>query len=109
MIKVQSVNLSDIIPQILKDDRTTATICKVLQKYIDENFKLINRIVILPNIDNLDGDILDHVAYQFHVDFYDPDLPLNVKQQLVKNSTYLEKGSGQRRTFMAHSALHCAE
>lgn len=99
MIKVQNINLSEIIPHALKQDKTIGAICKVLQKYIDENFNLINKLIILPNIENLEEDILDHIAYQFHVDFYDAELPLEVKQQLVRSSMKWHRIKGTRASL----------
>lgn len=87
MIKVQEVKLYDILPGILKKDKTIAAIAKVLQKYIDENYAYIERLNILPNIDNIENEeLIDHLAYQFHVDFYDPLLNLKKKKKLVKSS-----------------------
>lgn len=96
MIKVQNINLYDIIPQVLKNDKTTVAICKVLQKYIDENFKLLNKLILLPNIDNLEEDILDHLAYQFHVDFYDSSLDISKKREIVKGSIAHHRKKGTK-------------
>lgn len=87
MIKIQEIKLIDILPAILKNDKTIAAIAKVLQKYIDENYEYIKRLNILSNIDNITNEeLIDHLAYQFHVDFYDPSLNLERKKELVKSS-----------------------
>lgn len=95
MIKIQEVKLSEIISSSLKDDKTIAAIAKVLQKYLNENYQYIRRLNILTNIDNLtDEDLVDHLAYQFHVDFYDQSLSLRKKKQLVKSSMAQHRKKG---------------
>ncbi|NLU09452.1 MAG: phage tail protein I [Tepidanaerobacter acetatoxydans] len=87
MIRIQEIKLIDILPEPLKKDKTIVAIAKVLQKYIDENYEYIKRLLILPNIDNItDEKLIDHLAYQFHVDFYDQYLDIDKKKKLVKNS-----------------------
>ncbi|MGJ0848251.1 phage tail protein [Tissierella praeacuta] len=95
MIKAQEVKLYDILPSILKNDKTIAAIAKVLQKYINENYEYIERLNILSNIDNIENEeLIDHLAYQFHVDFYDPSLNLDKKRKLVKRSIAQHRKKG---------------
>lgn len=87
MIRIQEIKLIDILPEPLRKDKTIVAIAKVLQKYIDENYSYIRRLLILPNIDDItDERLIDHLAYQFHVDFYDQYLDIDKKKELVKNS-----------------------
>lgn len=87
MIKAHEIKLIDILPAILKNDKTMAAIAKVLQKYIDENYVYIEKLNILTNIDNITNEeLVDHLAYQLHVDFYDSSLDIDKKKKLVENS-----------------------
>lgn len=97
MIKIQEIKLIDILPAPLKNDKTMVAISKVLQKYLDENYEYIKRLNILPNIDNLTNEeLIDHLAYQFHVDFYDPSFNLQKKRKLVKSSIPHHKKKGTK-------------
>jgi len=94
MIRIQEIQLIDILPEPLKRDKTIVAIAKVLQKYIDENYEYIKRLLIIPNIDNLNEELIDHLAYQFHVDFYDQSLEADKKAELVKNSIPYHRKKG---------------
>lgn len=95
MIRIQEIQLIDILPEPLKKDKTIAAIAKVLQKYIDENYSYIRRLLILPNIDDItDERLIDHLAYQFHVDFYDQYLDIDKKKELVKNAIFHHRKKG---------------
>lgn len=97
MIKIQEIKLNEILPSVLKEDKTISAIAKVLQKYLDENYEYIKRLNILANIDNITNeDLIDHLAYQFHVDFYDPSLSLDKKKRLVKFSIYHHRKKGTK-------------
>ena len=97
MIKIQEIKLNEILPSILKGDKTVAAIAKVLQKYLDENYEYIKRLNILANIDNITNeDLIDHLAYQFHVDFYGQYTGIEKKKQLVKSSIYHHRKKGTK-------------
>lgn len=95
MIKIQEIKLNEILPPILKEDKTVSAIAKVLQKYLDENYEYIKRLNILANIDEITNeDLIDHLAYQFHVDFYDQSLGIEKKKELVKRSILHHRRKG---------------
>jgi len=86
MIDIYNVKLLDIIPPNLKHDPDIIAASKA----IDNEFSMVvtkaKECIILPRIDELDSDIIDILAWEMHIDFYDPTLPLDTRRQLVKNS-----------------------
>jgi phage tail P2-like protein len=50
--------------------------------------------LILPRIDYLTENVIDHFAWQFHVDFYEPDLSLDQKRTLVKGAIAWHRHKG---------------
>ena len=42
--------------------------------------------VLLARLDELPEVVIDLLAWQLHVDFYEPDLPLDTKRALIRNS-----------------------
>ena len=66
----------------------------------------------MPRLDQLDHDLLDHLAYQFHVDFYKADLPLAAKRNLIRESVFWHRIKGTPAgvekiisTFLVNSAV----
>ncbi len=68
-------------------------------KSVDSDFSIVvndvKQCILLPRIDEIeDGNVLDLLAWQMHVDFYDTTLPVQIKQELIKNSNHLHKRKG---------------
>lgn len=94
---IYEVQLLDILPETLKNDPDIIAASKA----VDLGFSMIvndaNKVLILPRIDYLDSDVLDHVAYFFHVDFYDKSLDVETKRKLIKESVYIHQIKGTPR------------
>lgn len=83
---MENITLHQMLPYSLQKDKTIKVICDSIQPYLNKVWKEINYISIYKNIDILSEDILDHLAYAFHVDFYKDDLEIEKKRHLIKNS-----------------------
>ena len=72
MKTLQEVKIEDLLPSSLLRDSNVRDIAKSL----DPELKLVtlraNEALILPRIDELDERIIDLLAWQYHVDFYQP-------------------------------------
>ncbi len=86
MIDIHNIKLIDIIPPNLKQDPDIIAASKA----IDNEFSMVvteaKECIILSRIDELGSDLIDILAWEMHVDFYDSTLPLDTRRQLVKNS-----------------------
>lgn len=87
MISIYDVSVLDLIPPNLKEDPDIIAASKA----VDSEFSLVTNevkeCIILPKIDEIENsDLLDLLAWQMHVDFYDNTLPIESKRNLVKNS-----------------------
>lgn len=94
MIKLNELNLLDILPESLKEDERIKNISEVISSELQLINNDIEKLLIIPNVDNLEEEILDELAYGFHVDFYKSDLSLENKRLLVKESLYLHMKKG---------------
>lgn len=87
-------NLLRTLPDVLREDdnmRALATsIAKILALRPDE----IDRLRIYPNIDNQPEEVLDILAYDFKVDWYDYNYPIEVKRDIIKNNVRVRKKIG---------------
>lgn len=93
-MKQEEYRIADHLPESLNSDNL-----RELAKLIDEKMAEINRmselVSIYPRIDELSSNLVDTLAIQFHADYYDKGLPLDVRRSLVKNSMrwHLRKGT----------------
>lgn len=94
MININEVSIVDLLPQSVKEDPTMQAFALTLDEYLkvakDEVYKLRR----LTRIDELTSDEANDMAYQMHVDFYDPNLPLDTRRQLIKNSINFHRIKG---------------
>ncbi|WP_404427314.1 phage tail protein I [Ureibacillus chungkukjangi] len=91
------VQLTDLLPENLKRDPDIIAASKAVDSGFSVLVNDINKTLILPRIDHLESDVLDHVAYYFHVDFYDRSLDIETKRKLIKDSVYIHQIKGTPR------------
>lgn len=98
MKTISTVNLIDLLPISKKNDREAilylAITQEILKKHIINNMKAL---VSLDRIDFLEEELVDLLAEELHVDFYDIKSSLAEKRNLVKSSisTHMIKGTPQ--------------
>lgn len=94
MIDIYTVSVLDLLPPNLKQDQDIIAASKA----VDNEFSLVvdevKNCIILPRIDELESDLVDLLAWELHVDFYDSSLPIEIRRTLVKNSTRWHRGKG---------------
>lgn len=91
---IYNVSLLDILPDNLKSDPDMIAAAKTVDVGFSDLANSIEDTLILPRIDYLESDVLDHLAYFFHVDFYDRSLDLKTKRKMIKDSIYLHQIKG---------------
>lgn len=71
MLELKDNCLQQILPSSVASDKTVQDIAKA----ISAKLQLINRqtelILLLPRLDELSEALIDELAWQYHVDFYD--------------------------------------
>ncbi|OPJ63676.1 phage tail protein I [Clostridium chromiireducens] len=94
MINIYEASVLNLLPPNLQSDPDMIAASKA----VDNEFLLIvnevRNCILLPNLDLLPSDVVDLLAWQMHVDFYDNTLDLDVKRQLVRNSNKWHKQKG---------------
>ena len=78
--------LLDIMPENLLEDEHIRKITEVIDAALKDIYTETAYPALISRIDELDSDTIDSLAWQWHVDFYDEDLPLEVRRELVKKS-----------------------
>lgn len=93
-MKRQKYNIADNLPESLNRDNLRE-VAETIDKHMHELDMLSELCSIYPRIDELSSALIDALAVQFHVDFYDMALPLETRRALVKNSIrwHMKKGT----------------
>lgn len=85
-MNLDDFDLLELQTSYMQQDPTAQAICKVLNPYFKQLSEEVKLTYIYGRLDELDETVIDELAWQFHVDFYDYTLPLAKKVELVKNS-----------------------
>lgn len=93
--KLQSTKLIDLLPPSLKNDPDVQAASEAADAKFFETAKLSEVVLIFPNLGKQPEEVIDHLAYQLHVDFYELNLPLEQKVKLVETSImwHMKKGT----------------
>lgn len=86
MTELENLKLSDIMPPNLLKDSFVKAMCDALDVQLNKLVENNKKLSIYANIDNLPEEIINFLAWQFHVDFFDESWTLKQKRDAVKNS-----------------------
>lgn len=79
-------NLLAAFPQVLRTDRSVLALAEALAEVLAARREEIDRLRIYPAIDRLDEQLLDILAHDFKVDWWDADYSLEEKRRTLKDS-----------------------
>ena len=84
-----------IPPNLLADENIKALIESIEPEFEKVKNEIIN-VLIYPRIDELNEEVLDLLAYQFHIEGYDLATSIEEKRNLIKKSIELHKYKGTK-------------
>lgn len=102
--ELQSTSLLDILPQNLLADAQIYAAARALDDELQKVTAATRDALILPRIDELSEEVIDLLAWQWSVDFYDELKSLAGKRNAVKQSIAMHRIKGTRRAV--ELALH---
>ena len=89
-------NIVMALPVALQKDESVVALAEAIAEVLSQRPGEINRLRIYPAIDQLDEPLLDILAHDFKVDWWDPDYGLSVKQRTLKSSWRVHKTLGTK-------------
>ena len=101
---LQSTSLLDILPENLLADAQIYAAARALDDELQKVTAATRDALILPRIDELSEEVVDLLAWQWSVDFYDELKSLAEKRNAVKQSIAMHRIKGTRRAV--ELALH---
>jgi phage tail P2-like protein len=93
---VYDVDFTRALPDPLKNDNTMLALGKAIAGELQENIRLSRLAIIYARLDELDEPLLDILARDFHVDWYEDDYPVEAKRQVIKDSVKVHKRLGTK-------------
>lgn len=86
MIDIRDDSLLKLMPESLKRDKFVAVLAQAVEKELKEAYREAESLANFNDVDKLPEPLLDYLAFQKHVDFYEINLPIEQKRILIKNS-----------------------
>lgn len=95
MSNIYDVNWPAIVPPSIAGDEQVKAITEAITPQIQEVSNAIKECIILARLDEQPEAVVDLLAWQYHVDFYSGDLPIEQKRDLVRTSidAHMHKGT----------------
>lgn len=93
---IYTVNFADYLPEALKQDPKTRAIAEAVTREALTVSGEIENVLIYSRIDELPEALIDILAYDMHVDWYDYSFPLKVKRDILKGSVKVHKKMGTK-------------
>ena len=93
MYTLDDYKIRDNLPSSI-DRQNIRDLAEVLDVKLQEINAMSELILLYPRIDELPENLIDALAEQFHVDFYDASMSLQQKRTVVKNSIAWHRRKG---------------
>lgn len=91
-----SVDFTRALPPALKSDESMLALAKSLAEQFQFTAHEIQKNIIYARIDELGEPLLDILAYDMHVDWYDYSFSLEEKRQTIKDSVKIHRRLGTK-------------
>lgn len=86
MVKLNSDSLKESLPESISGDKEIQAITIAIQEQLQTIQKQSSLILLLPRLGELSEVLIDELAWEYHVDFYRTELPLEKKRSLVRQA-----------------------
>ena len=93
-MNINNLKLIDIQPSIFKNDPFAVALCNALEPIFLELSEEVKCVLVYGRIDELEESDIDRLAKQFDLDYYQQDLDLDKKRELVKTALKFHKIKG---------------
>lgn len=97
-------SLTATFPYALTRDENKAQLAEAIAGELVATIEKSEYAKIFPEIDTLPGEVLDILAYDLKIDWYEVDAPVENKRQAVKECMLVHKFKGTK--YAVETALH---
>lgn len=93
-MELKQVNMLALQTAYMRADTITQALCAALQPLWHDLGNMVDDVLIYPRIDELSGEVLDCLAWGFHVDGYDATAGDAEKRRMIHDSFTIHKYKG---------------
>lgn len=86
MLELKDNALQRILPSSISGDATVKDIVQAISGRLAQLGEQAELVLILPRLKKLSEEIVDELAWQYHVDFYDVSADITKKRELVRKA-----------------------
>ena len=86
--------LAEILPKSIREDKEIYALAKSIDSELEKIISQAKNVLHLPRLDELPTEILDHLAWQYHCDFYQQDLPDSAKRNQIRETIFWHRIKG---------------
>ena len=95
MIKdIYKPKIAEILPTSIKSDEEIHSAAVALDFEIEKLLENAKSVLHLPRLDELPEEVLDHLAWQYHCDFYKENLPIQAKRNQIRETIFWHRIKG---------------
>ena len=95
MNKLYEVDINSL-PYSISTLKNVHNLAEVIRDYLNDIAKDIDTAIIFPRIDELDESLLDVLAYDLHIDWYDDSYNVETKRNVIKTSVNVHRKLGTK-------------
>lgn len=96
MIKLEDSQISDILPGVIKDTPEVRALSYAINRAVKKMISYANMISVYAVIDDLPEEILNLLAVELRVQYYDADLDIDIRRKLIKNALLWHQKAGTK-------------
>ena len=93
---ITTENLMRTFPDALKGDPNILALASSIAEVLSERVSEIDDLKVYSRIDELPEDLLDILAYDLKVDWYDYSYPIEAKRAIIRDSVQVHKHMGTK-------------
>lgn len=93
-MKLETMLLLELMPKFMRTDETTIALCKAIEPELKLFYRAKGNSMVLPIIDTAPEWMLDELAWEQRLSWYDTSAPIETKRKIIKSGKFVKKHLG---------------
>ena len=93
---IYNADYSECLPEALKKDPKMVALANATAAALLDTSGIMNSVLIYSRFDELPEELVDILAYDLHVDWYDYSYPIEVKRRTIRDSIQVHRRLGTK-------------
>ena len=89
-----------ILPSLLRNDKFSRDVAELLNVYLDEIGEMYSNLFLMRNLDKFNDSVLDEIAKDRSIVWYDSLLPTDRKRDMIKNYRLVYRTLGSEKAVL---------